>query len=101
VLLEQLETTVITDRVGDPRPDEVRRRTDRDGRPQRVFALVDVEAGEEHRRLRRDRDARALGHHEQEDSGQAEVAHDVGGEGGQPVGDRREDEDDREHDGSG
>ena len=31
----------------------------------------------------------------------AEVAHDVGGEGGQLVGDRREDEDDREHDGSG
>ena len=47
-----------------------------DRRPAAVRAVADVEAGEQHRRLRRDRDAGALEHHQQEDPGQAEVADD-------------------------
>ena len=61
VLLEQLDAAVVADGVGDPRADEVGDRADHDGREQRVLALGDVEAREEHRRLRRDRDAGALG----------------------------------------
>src|SRR5436190_1668336 len=91
VLLEQLDAPVVADRVRDPRADEVGDRPHRHGREQRVLALGDVEAREEHRRLRRDRDERALGRHQQEDPGQAEVADHSYGEVHQRVRDRGED----------
>src|SRR3954470_2830339 len=91
VLLEQLEAPVVADRVRDPRADEVGDRPHRHGREQRVLALGDVEPREEHRRLRRDRDERALGRHQQEDPGQAEVADHSYGEVHQRVRDRGED----------
>jgi len=56
------------------------------------LALVHVEAGEEHRGLRRDRDARALGHHQQEDPGEPQIADDVRREVRQLVGDGGENE---------
>ena len=71
VLLEDVDAPEVADRVRDPRPDDVRERADGDDREHRVLAVGHVEAGEQERRLRRDRDAGALGDHQQEDPGQA------------------------------
>src|SRR5204863_2707046 len=93
VALDQLDPPEVADGIGDPRPGEVAEHAGRGDLEQRELAAVDVEAGEQHRRLRRDRDARALGRHQPEDAGQAEVADHVG----RPVGDRVRDGGDDEH----
>jgi hypothetical protein len=61
VLLEDVDAAVVADRVGEPRADDVRERAGGDDGEQRVLPARDVEAGEQERRLRRNRDARALG----------------------------------------
>ena len=92
VLLEDVDAAVVADRVGDPRADDVRGGADRDDREQRVVAARDVEAGEQQRRLGRDRDAGALGHHEHEDPRRGRGVDDVDRELDQRVGDGGEDE---------
>jgi hypothetical protein len=77
VLLDQVDAAEVADAVGDPRADEVRNRADSGRREQRVLAVGDVEAGEEHGRLARHRDARALEDHENEHSRETELAYHV------------------------
>ena len=72
VLLEDVDAPVVADRVGDPGADDVGRRAHGHHREQGVLPARDVEAREQERRLRGDRDARALGDHEHEDARQAE-----------------------------
>jgi hypothetical protein len=88
VLLEHVDAPVVAHGVGDPRADDVRQHADGHDHHQREAALGDVEAGEQHRRLGRDRDARRLQQHEAEDSAQPELVDDVDGELDQRVGDR-------------
>ena len=97
VLLDEVDPPVVADGVGDPGADDVGGRGHEHRRPERVVAARDVEAREEHRRLARDRDAGALEHHQQEDAGEAEVAHDVRRELDELVGDRGVHEERREH----
>jgi hypothetical protein len=92
VLLEDVDAAEVADRVGDPGADEVRERADGDDGEQRVLALGDVEAGEQERRLGRDRDAGALRHHQQEDPGQPHRLDHIDGELHDGVGQRRDDE---------
>ena len=68
-------------------------------REQRVLAVGDVEAGEQHRRLAGDRDAGALQQHQHEDARQPEVADDVRRRSRRAVRDRGEDEDGVDRDG--
>ena len=92
VPLDQLDAAEVADAVGDPRADEVRERADERRGQQRVLASGDVEAGEQHRRLGRDRDARALERHQHEHAGEPDLVDDVGREVGERLGDRGEDE---------
>jgi hypothetical protein len=92
VALDQLEPAVVADRVGDPRAHDVRDHSDRRHSEQAVLAVVHVESREQHRGLRRDRDARALERHQQEDPGQAEIADHVRRELGELVRDGGQDE---------
>src|SRR4051794_15083214 len=88
VLLEDVDAPVPAHRVRDPRAGEVAEDAGGGHREQAVVPLGDVEAGEEHRRLARDRDARALEQHEPEDSGEPEVPDDVRREADERVRDR-------------
>jgi hypothetical protein len=71
VALEQVESAVVTDRVGDPGADEVAEDAGGDDPEELQFAFGDREAGEEHDRLAGDRDAGGLQGHQQEDGGDA------------------------------
>src|SRR3954452_19565485 len=93
VTLDELDAPEIAHGVGDPRADQVAQDARGGHFQERELPAVDVEAGEQHRRLRWDRDAGALGGHQAEDAGQAEVADHVG----RPVGDRVRDGGDDEH----
>jgi len=75
-----------------PRAEHVGGHADADDGNEGVGPLVDIEASEEHRRLRWNRDAHALERHQDEDSGEPEVTDDAGRPVGELIGDRREDE---------
>ena len=67
VLFQQVEPAVVADRVGDPGADQVAEHAGGDDPEQGQFAFGDAEAGEEHDRLARDRDAGGLQRHQHED----------------------------------
>ena len=86
VLLEPLDAAVVADPVRDPRAHDVGGRACRDDGQHRVLTARDVEAREQEGALRRDRDARALEHHQDEDPGQPERVDDVDRELDERVG---------------
>ena len=90
VLLDQVDAAEVADGVGDPGADDVGGHADGGDDEQRVLALGDVEAGEQHRRLGGDRQAGALADHQQEDADQAQLVDDVDGELDERIGYRRE-----------
>jgi hypothetical protein len=65
VALEQVDPA----EVADPRSDQVAEHAGDDDPDQRQFAFRDGEAGEQHDRLARDRDAGGLDRHQPEDGG--------------------------------
>src|SRR4051812_13842755 len=87
VPLDELQPAVIPDRVGDPGADQIAQDTGRHDAEQRQRAVVDLEPGEQHGRLARDRDQGALERHQHEDAGITGIPDQIGGEVDQLVGD--------------
>ena len=91
VLLDEVDAAVVADRVGDPRADDVRERRRPASRPTSEYSpRSTLKPAKSIVGLAGDRDAGALGRHQDEDPGQAEVADDVRGELDERVRDRGE-----------
>ena len=80
IAFDQLDPPEVADSVGDPRAHQVAEHADRCDREQRKAALGDGEAREQHRCLRWDWDARALGQHQHEDPAQPKRTDGIRGE---------------------
>ena len=87
VLVEDLDAPEVADRVGDRRSDEIARDADDDDRQDLEVPGVDVEAGEQHHRLRGDGDPRGPRDQQHEDPRVAEIVDDRRGDVDQGVRD--------------
>ena len=89
MLLEQLDAAVPADAPCDPGADQVAQHAGEHDLEHREAPVRDLEAGEQHDRLARGRDAGAVEQHQDEDPGQAEVADHVRREVDDRLGDAR------------